>query len=116
MKLTYRRCGDYYLPNISIPAADMHPLGKYGRMRMRYLREYQPLLFNQLLLSGKLMKHLYSIDDTFQKRFDLLLPQMKAAEGVTEELKVTNQMEWVRRMNSIHNRIEEMLLNELIYD
>ena len=53
MKLTYRRCGDYYLPNIGIPAEDMRPLGKYGRMRMRYLREHRSLLFNQLLLSGK---------------------------------------------------------------
>ena len=106
MKLTYRRCGDYYLPNIGIPAEDMRPLGKYGRMRMRYLREHRSLLFNQLLLSGKLMKHLYSIDDACQERMDLLIPQMKAAD----------QMEWVRRMNSIHNRIEEMLFSELIYD
>ena len=66
MKLTYRRCGDYYLPNISIPAEDMHPLGKYGRMRMRYLREHRSLLFNQLLLSGKLMKHLYLGTIVFQ--------------------------------------------------
>ena len=106
MKLTYRRCGDYYLPNIGIPAEDMRPLGKYGRMRMRYLREHRSILFNQLLLSGKLMKHLYSIDDACQERLDLLILQMKAAD----------QMEWVRRMNSIHNRIEEMLFNELIYD
>ena len=73
MKLTYRRCGDYYLPNIGIPEEDMRPLGKYGRMRMRYLREHRSLLFNQLLLSGKLMKHLYSIDDTCQERLDLLI-------------------------------------------
>ena len=116
MKLTYRRCGDYYLPNIGIPVEDMRPLGKYGRMRMRYLREHRPLLFNQLLLSGNLMKHLYSIDDVCQERLDLLIPQMQAAEGVTEELKAVDQMEWVRRMHSIHNRIEEMLFNELIYD
>ena len=116
MKLTYRRCGDYYLPNIGIPAEDMHPLGKYGRMRMRYLREHRSPLFNQLLLSGKLMRHLHSIDDACQERMDLLIPQMKAAEGVTEALKSADQMEWVRRMNSIHNRIEEMLLDELIYD
>ena len=111
MKLTYRRCGDYYLPNIGIPAEDVRPLGKYGRMRMRYLREHRSLLFNQLLLSGKLMKHLHRIDDTCQERL-----HMKAAEGVTEELKAADQMEWVRRMNSIHNRIEEMLFNELIYN
>ena len=62
------------------------------------------------------MKHLHSIDDTCQERLDLLIPHMKAAEGVTEELKAADQMEWVRRMNSIHNRIEEMLFNELIYN
>ena len=116
MILTYRRCGDYYLPNIGIPVEDMRPLGKYGRMRMRYLREHRSLLFNQLLLSGKLMSHLHSIDDTCQERFDLLIPQMKVTEGVTEALKAADQMEWVRRMNSIHNRIEEILLDELIYD
>ena len=106
MKLTYRRCGDYYLPNIGIPAEDMRPLGKYGRMRMRYLREHRSLLFNQLLLSGKLMKHLYSIDDACQERMDLLIPQMKAAEGITEELKSVDQMEWVRRM--LDYQLEDM--------
>lgn len=116
MKLTYRRCGDYYLPNIGIPAEDVRPLGKYGRMRMRYLREHRSLLFNQLLLSGKLMKHLHSIDDTCQERLDLLIPHMKAAEGVTEELKAADQMEWVRRMNSIRSRAEEIVLTELVYE
>ena len=116
MKLTYRRCGDYYLPNIGIPEEDTRPLGKYGKMRLQYLREHRSFLFNQLLLTGKLTGHLYSIDDACQERLDLLIPQMKAVEGVTEALKAADQMEWVRRMNSIHNRIEEMLLNELIYD
>ena len=116
MKLTYRRCGDYYLANIGVPVEDMRPLGKYGRMRFRYLQEYRPVLFNQLLLSGKLMRHLHGIDDACEERLDLLIPQMKAAEGVTEELKATDQLEWVRRMNSIHSRIEEMLFSELIYD
>jgi len=115
MELTYRRCGDYYIPNIVIPAKDMHPLGKYGRMRLHYLREQRPILFNHLLLSGKLMTHLHSIDYTCQERLDLLVPQMQAAENVTEELKSTDQMEWVRRMNSIHHRMEEILLHELIY-
>ena len=115
MELTYRRCGDYFLPDIGIPAEDMRPLAKYGRMRLHYLREDHPLLFNQLLISGKLMTHLYSIDKACQERMDFLIPQMKDSEGVTEELKATDQMEWARRMNSIHHRIEEMLLSELIY-
>ena len=115
MELTYRRCGDYYIPNIIIPAEDVCPLGKYGRMRLRYLQENRPLLFNQLLISGKLITHLYSIDKACQERMEFLIPQMKVSEGVTEELKATDQMEWVCRMNSIHHRIEEMLLSELIY-
>ena len=115
MEITYRRCGDYDIPNIVIPLEDTHPLGKYGRMRLRYLREHRPLLFNQLLLSGKLMVHLQSLDEACQERLELLIPQMQAAEGVTEELKAADQMEWVFRMNSIHHRIEEMLLDELVY-
>ena len=115
MELTYRRCGDYFLPNLGIPAEDMRPLGKYGRMRLRYLREYRPLLFNQLLLSGKLMAHLHSIDKACQERMELLIPQMKVSEGVTEELKAADQMEWLCRMNSIHHRIEEILFDELVY-
>ena len=115
MELTYRRCGDYFLPNLGIPAEDMRPLGKYGRMRLRYLREYRPLLFNQLLLSDKLMAHLHSIDKACQERMELLIPQMKVSEGVTEELKAADQMEWLCRMNSIHHRIEEILFDELVY-
>ena len=88
MKLTYRRCGNFLLPNIGIPEEEQYPLGKYGRMRLRYLREHRPVLYNQLLLSGKLMAHLYSIDKTCEKRFDLLIPQMKVADGVTEGLKI----------------------------
>ena len=115
MEITYRRCGNYDIPNISIPEEDMCPLGKYGRMRLRYLREQRALLFNQLLLSGKLMNHLRSIDKACQERLELLIPQMQAAESITEELKATDQIEWVRRMNSIHHRTEEMLLDELVY-
>ena len=115
MEITYRRSGDYYIPDIGVPAEDMYPLGKFGRMRLQYLREHRPLLFNQLLLSGKLMTHLYHIDKACQERMEFLIPQMKDSEGVTEELKATDQMEWVRRMNSIHHRMEEILFNELVY-
>lgn len=116
MELTYRRCGGYYLPNIDIPAEDTIPLGKYGRMHMRYLREHRPLLFNQLQLPGGLMTHLHSIDKACQERMEFLIPQMKDFEGVNEELKATVQMEWVRRMNSIHHRMEEILFKELVYN
>lgn len=115
MEITYQRCGDYEIPNLSIPTEDTHPLGKYGRMRLRYLQEHRPLLFNQLLLSGKLMNHLSNVEESCQDRMKLLIPQMQVAEGVTEELKAVDQMEWVCCMNSIHHRVEEMLFSELIY-
>ena len=115
MELKYIRCGDYLLPDLGLTEEEQKPIGKYGMMRMNYLKEHRPGMFNRLLLSGKLMDHLYEIDATCHARLDLLIPQMKEAEGVTETLKMTDQLEWVRRMNSIHHRIEETLLDELIY-
>ncbi len=79
MKLTYLRCGDYFLPNIGIPEEDWQPLDKYGRMRLRHLREHWPVLYNQLLLSGKTTAHLHSIDDACEKSFEMRIPQMKAS-------------------------------------
>lgn len=115
MELKYHRCGDYLLPDLGLTEEEQKPVGKYGMMRMDYLKEHRPGLFNRLLLSGKLMEHLHEIDATCHARLDLLIPQMKEAEGVTESLKMNDQLEWVRRMNSIHHRIEETLLDELIY-
>ena len=115
MKLKYIRCGDYLLPDLGLTEEEQQPIGKYGQMRLDYLKKHRESLFNQLLLSGKLMAHLHEIDDTCHARLDLLIPQMKEAEGVTEALKMTDQLEWVRRMNCIHHRIEEILLDELIY-
>lgn len=82
---------------------------------MNYLKEHRPGLFSSLLLSGKLMEHLHEIDETCNARLELLIPQMQAAEGITEELKATDQLEWVRRMNDIRQQVEEALLDELIY-
>ena len=113
MKLTYHRCGDYLLPDLTIPDKPV-ALGKYGRMRKTYLKEHKPILYNTLLLSGKLTAHLVSTDAECRERLETLLPQMQV-EGVDEALKARDQMEWVRRMNSIQNRAEEILLNELVY-
>ena len=82
---------------------------------MKYLKEHRPIIYNQLILSGKLASHLAEIDQTCQERLDRMMPEMKKVENVTEALKATDQMEWVRRMNSIHNRLEEVLLKELVY-
>ena len=114
MKLTYHRCGDYLLPDLTIPDESV-TLGKYGRMRKTYLKEHKPIVYNILLLSGKLMEHLVSVDDECRKRLEILLPQMMRQEGVDETLKAYDQMEWVRRMNSIQSQAEEILLNELVY-
>ena len=115
MKLTYHQNGDCLLPNLGLPEAEQRPLGKYGRMRLRYLEEHRPVLFTQLLLSGKLMEHLQEIDSTCQERMEQMTCQMQAQEGVTEELKAVNQMEWIQRMNAIHHQVEEILLAELVF-
>ncbi len=115
MKLIYHRCGDYLLPDLGLTDEELRPLGKYGRMRLNYLKEHRPGLFSSLLLSGKLMEHLHEIDETCNDRLELLIPQMQIAEGITEDLKVTDQLEWVSRMNDIRHQVEEALLDELIY-
>ena len=114
MKLTYHRCGDYLLPKLAIPDESV-TLGKYGRMRKTYLKEHKPILYNALLLSGKLTEHLIGVDAECWERLEPLLPQMMRVEGVDEALKARDPIEWVRRMNSIQNRAEEILLNELVY-
>ena len=115
MKLTCHQNGDYLLPDLGLTEAEQRPLGKYGRMRLRYLEEHRPGLYTRLLLSGKLMEHVQESDSVCQERLERLTRQMQAQKGVTEELKAKNQMEWVQRMNAIHYQIEEILLTELIF-
>ena len=112
---TYTQVGDYLLPDLIIDEAEQQHVGKYGRMRKRYLKEHRPMLITDLLLSGKLDQHLAEIDHACVEGIDLLTRQMADQEGVTEALKATDQMEWVRRMNNIQNRTEEIVLNELVY-
>ena len=112
---TYTQVGDYLLPNLTIDESEQQPIGKYGRMRKRYLKEYRPVLYTNLLLSGELFQHLEEIDKTCEERMELLTQQMAKQEGVTEALKAADQMEWVRRMNSIWSRAEEFVSQELIY-
>ena len=113
---TYRQEGDYLLPNLSLPPdTEEYPLGKYGRMRKRYLKEQHPIICSELLMSGKLYAHLLEIDEACEGRMEFLTRQMAKQEGVTEALKAANQMEWVRRMNSIRNRAEEIARHELVY-
>ena len=112
---SYTKVGDYLLPNLTIDESEQQPIGKYGRMRKRYLKEHRPVLYTNLLLSGDLFQHLEEIEKTCEERMELLTSQMAKQEGVTEALKAADQMEWVRKMNSIRNRAEEIVLHELIY-
>ena len=110
---TYSDISSYLIPNLTI--SDSPPLGKWGRMLGRYLKEHRPALYSSMLLTGRLDPHLAEIDEACERRMELLISQMAMQEGVTEALKATDQMEWVRRMNSIRSRAEEIVLHELVY-
>ena len=113
---TYRQEGDYLIPNIVLPDTGDYRIGKYGRMRRSYLKEHRPALYSTLILDGTLFKHLAEIDQVCNERMETITSAMAKQEGVTEALKAADQMEWVRRKNSIHNRAEEIVLHELVYD
>ena len=114
--LWYELTGDYYIPLLALPVKQQRPIGKWGRMRWIFLMEHRPLLYNALLFSGRLWTHLVDLNEQAQERLLLSIEQMKMSEGVTEELKATNQMAWVSAMNSIRSRAEEIILRELIYE
>ena len=103
-----------YYPNLALPEEEPH-YGKYGKMRLNYLKEHRKVLYNTLLLDGELVKHLNEVDDTANQRMDLLTLQMKECQGVNEALKARDQMAWVGAMNNIRNAAEEIVLGELIY-
>lgn len=112
---TYRQVGDYFIPNLVLPDDDKYQIGKYGRMRRSYLKEHRKILYNNYVLEGTLFKHLAEIDQACNERMEIIVPVMSEQEGVTEALKAADQMEWVRRKNSIRNRAEEIVLTELVY-
>ena len=112
---TYRQVGDYFIPNITLPDDGEYQIGKYGRMRRSYLKKYRKILYNNYVLEGTLFKHLAEIDQACNERIENIISAMAKQEGVTEALKATNQMEWVRYMNRIRNRAEEIILTELVY-
>ena len=112
---TYRQVGYYFIPNITLPDDGEYQIGKYGRMRRSYLKEHHPILYNNYLLEGTLFKHLAEIDQDCNERMEIVVSAMAKQEGVTEALKAADQMEWVRRINSIRNRAEEIILTELVY-
>lgn len=112
---TYRQVGDYLIPNLVLPDTSDYQIGKYGRMRRSYLKEHHPTFYRTLILDGTLFKHLAEINQACNERMEIITSVMAKQEGVTEALKAAEQMEWVRRKNSIHNRAEEIVLTELVY-
>ena len=112
---TYTAVDGVQLPDLVLDAPPPGPLGKYGRMRKRYLEQKHDGTFTALVLSGTLTQHLQDVDQAARNQMAALIRQLAATEGVTEELKDRDQMEWLRRMNSIRNRAEEVVMNDLIY-
>ena len=114
--LDYTMVNGYYLPNLTVAApTEQHPTGRWGRLHKRYLKEHHPIRYNQLRLSGVLGSYLAKLDKQAEEQLALTVRQMQEAEGVTEALKAADQLEWVRRMNSIRNRAEEIIKSELIF-
>ena len=116
MNLTYEKCGDYLIPNLIPNPEPEGELRKFGLMRKSYLENYRRGIDSGLLLSGELKKHLLMIQEQSEERFELLVEQMAKQEGVTEQLKAKNQMLWVRRMNNIRARAEEIVREEIIFN
>ena len=112
---TYRREGDYFIPNLELSETEHYQIGKYGHLRQAYLREHRPVLYNTMLLNGTLNRHLAETDQVCSERMDRMVAQMAEREGVTEALKASAQLEWVGRMNNIRNRAEEIVLAEVVY-
>ena len=115
MKIDYRKCGDYYIPNLVISNNKNFKLGKYGKMRLNYLKTQKKAEYTILLMDDKLSEHLQEIDETATNRYNLLMKQFTEQENITEELKANSQLKWVGKMNSIKNRVEEIIFSELIY-
>ena len=114
--LDYTMVNGYYLPNLTAAAlTEQHPTGRWGRLHKTFLKAQHPVRYNQLLLSGELSGYLAKLDKQTEEQLALTVRQMQEAESVTEALKAADQLEWVRRMNSIRNRAKEIIKNELIF-
>ena len=115
-KIQYRRVGDYLIPNLILPPDEAKvTLGKWGTMHKTYLEKHKNVFFSTLLIKGKLYQHCAEVEKQAQQMFDTLVEQMKNTEGVTEQLKDENQMEWLCRMQNIEARVRERVTTELIY-
>lgn len=113
--LWYELQGDYYIPCLVLPDTEEHPIGIWGRKHLDYIKEHRPVLYTDLVLSGKLYSYLADIDTQARNKLDLLVTQLAEKEGTNDCLKAQDQLAWVRAMNNIHNRAEEIVLKEMIY-
>ncbi len=113
--LWYELQGDYYIPRLTLGEEVTRPIGKWGRKHLRYIKDYRPVLYTVLLLGGKLSSHLAEIDEKATEMYDRIIKQLAEKEGINEQLKAKNPMAWVGAMNNIHNRAEEVILQELVY-
>ena len=115
-EITYRKEGDYLIPDLIMDnSCENYHIGKYGRLRLNYIKEYKRGLYTELMINGTLSKHLADIDNTANERIGLIVKQLAESENVNENLKSSNQLAWVQAMNNIKNRAEEIAYNEIIY-
>lgn len=114
MNIPYIRSGDYFIPDLKLPE-ETRPIGKWGRMHRDYLKEYRPIQFNALVVSGNLWTYLADLNEQAQQRMETLIAQLKTADGITEVLKAADPMDWTQRMNNIAAKAEEIVRDELIY-
>lgn len=114
MNCKYLKAGDYYIPALTVPC-EHYSIGKYGMLRREYLKEHRRAIYSIMLMNGTILKYLANVDKTCHELFDDLIPKMAEREGVTEALKAADQMEWIRRMNNIKNRVEEILYHDYVY-
>ena len=113
--IEYVRQGDYYIPNLTVPDETEYHIGKYGSLRRTFLKEHHNWLYSTMLMQGTLLKHLAEIDETCHSTLKDMMSKMAKQEGVTEQLKATNQMLWVQKVNNIRNRAEEFIMREYVY-
>lgn len=114
--LDYILVGDYYIPDLKLDEPrERRPIGRWGRMHREYLKENHPIFYSDMVISGKIWTYLADLNEQAQARLELIIEQMKEAEGVTEELKRRDQWGWIGAMNSIRNRAEEIVLTEIVY-
>jgi len=115
MNIPYIRSGDYFIPDLKLPE-ETRPIGKWGRMHRDYLKEHHPTQLNALVLSGNLWTYLADLNEQAQQRMEVIITQMQAVEGITEDLKAAAPISWTQRMNNITARAEEIIREELIYN